>query len=189
YRLDCPRRLAADCVRVTEISAAQRGMAHRAGSGAGVDRATRFHCQRQLHGSARRRADLLYRRELRLRDSTRLSARLAHERQCARVAARRRHRRFSALLRFACAQRESAATTDFVRTPRALFQQYLICAVVTARWRRAGLPRFVAIWLGAATFALMHTPNASLMLATFFGGLCWCALYLRERALLPLAFS
>jgi membrane protease YdiL (CAAX protease family) len=27
------------------------------------------------------------------------------------------------------------------------------------------------------------------MLATFFGGLCWCALYLRERALLPLAFS
>lgn len=71
----------------------------------------------------------------------------------------------------------------------ALFQQYLICAVVTARWRRAGLPRFVAIWLGAATFALMHTPNASLMLATFFGGLCWCALYLRERALLPLAFS
>ncbi|HTI96190.1 MAG TPA: hypothetical protein VL425_06725, partial [Rudaea sp.] len=32
-------------------------------------------------------------------------------------------------------------------------------------------------------------PNSSLMLATFFGGLCWCALYLRERALLPLAFS
>jgi membrane protease YdiL (CAAX protease family) len=71
----------------------------------------------------------------------------------------------------------------------ALFQQYLICVVVTARWRQAGLPSFVAIWFGAATFALMHTPNASLMLATFFGGLCWCALYLRERALLPLAFS
>ena len=71
----------------------------------------------------------------------------------------------------------------------ALIQQYLICAVVTTRWQLAGLPRFVAIWLGAMTFALMHTPNASLMLATFFGGLCWCALYLRERALLPLAFS
>ena len=71
----------------------------------------------------------------------------------------------------------------------ALIQQYLICVVVTARWRQAGLPPFVAIWLGATTFALMHTPNASLMLATFFGGLCWCALYLRERALLPLAFS
>lgn len=71
----------------------------------------------------------------------------------------------------------------------ALIQQYLICAVVTTRWQQTGLPRFVAIWLGAMTFALMHTPNASLMLATFFGGLCWCALYLRERALLPLAVS
>jgi membrane protease YdiL (CAAX protease family) len=39
------------------------------------------------------------------------------------------------------------------------------------------------------TFALMHTPNAALMLATFGGGLCWCALYLRERALLPIAVS
>ncbi|HMM56882.1 MAG TPA: type II CAAX endopeptidase family protein [Rudaea sp.] len=71
----------------------------------------------------------------------------------------------------------------------ALIQQYLICAVVTSRWRRASERRFVAIYLGALTFALMHTPNASLMLATFFGGLCWCALYLRERALLPIAVS
>jgi len=71
----------------------------------------------------------------------------------------------------------------------ALAQQYLICAVVTSRWQKAGLPSFVAIWLGAATFALMHTPNAALMLATFAGGLCWCALYLRERALLPIAVS
>ena len=42
---------------------------------------------------------------------------------------------------------------------------------------------------GALTFALMHTPNASLMLATFAGGLWWCALFLRERALLPIAVS
>ncbi len=71
----------------------------------------------------------------------------------------------------------------------ALIQQYLICAVVTSRWLRASENRFVAIYLGALTFALMHTPNASLMLATFAGGLCWCTLYLRERALLPLAVS
>ncbi|MBS0570826.1 MAG: CPBP family intramembrane metalloprotease, partial [Proteobacteria bacterium] len=71
----------------------------------------------------------------------------------------------------------------------ALVQQYLVCALVTARWRRTGLPGFIAVWLGAMTFALMHMPNAALMIATFAGGLCWCALYLRERALLPLAFS
>ncbi|MBS0557049.1 MAG: CPBP family intramembrane metalloprotease [Proteobacteria bacterium] len=71
----------------------------------------------------------------------------------------------------------------------ALIQQYLICAVVTSRWLRAGKSRFVAIYLGALTFALMHTPNASLMLATFAGGLCWCVIYLRERALLPIAVS
>lgn len=71
----------------------------------------------------------------------------------------------------------------------ALIQQYLICAIVTSRWLRASASRFAAIYLGALTFALMHTPNASLMLATFAGGLCWCALYLRERALLPLAVS
>ncbi len=71
----------------------------------------------------------------------------------------------------------------------ALIQQYLICAVVASRWLRASESRFVAIYLGALTFALMHTPNASLMLATFAGGLCWCALFLRERALLPIAVS
>jgi membrane protease YdiL (CAAX protease family) len=27
------------------------------------------------------------------------------------------------------------------------------------------------------------------MVATFVGGLCWCAIYLRYRALLPLAVS
>lgn len=71
----------------------------------------------------------------------------------------------------------------------ALFQQFLICAVVTARWQKTGMPRLVAVWLGAMTFALMHTPNPGLMLATLVGGACWCALYLRERALMPLAFS
>jgi len=71
----------------------------------------------------------------------------------------------------------------------ALLQQYLICAVCTERWRVVSGNAGVAAYLGALGFALMHTPNAALMLATMLAGLCWCALYLRERALLPLALS
>ncbi|MEO8803001.1 MAG: CPBP family glutamic-type intramembrane protease [Rudaea sp.] len=71
----------------------------------------------------------------------------------------------------------------------AVIQQYLICAICTERWRIASGNAGVAVYLGALGFALLHTPNATLMLATFCGGLCWCALYLRERALLPLAAS
>lgn len=71
----------------------------------------------------------------------------------------------------------------------ALIQQYLVCVVCTSRWKLAARSDAVAIWFGALGFALLHTPNASLMLATFAGGLCWCTLYLRERALLPLALS
>ncbi len=71
----------------------------------------------------------------------------------------------------------------------ALLQQYLVCAVCTERWRIVTGNTLAAMYLGALGFALMHTPNATLMLATFAGGLGWCALYLRERALLPLAAS
>ena len=71
----------------------------------------------------------------------------------------------------------------------ALIQQYLICAVCAERWFVATDSRAIAVYLGALGFALLHTPNAALMLATMIGGLCWCALYLRERALLPLAVS
>jgi hypothetical protein len=71
----------------------------------------------------------------------------------------------------------------------ALLQQYLICAVCTERWYVISGNVAIAAYLGAVGFALMHTPNAALMMATMLGGLCWCALYLRERALLPLAFS
>ena len=71
----------------------------------------------------------------------------------------------------------------------ALFQQYLICAVCTERWHLVAGSRVLAIYLGALGFALLHFPNGALMLATLAGGMCWCALYLRERALLPLAAS
>jgi hypothetical protein len=71
----------------------------------------------------------------------------------------------------------------------ALMQQYLICVVCVERWRIVTGGTTLAVYLSAFCFALLHTPNASLMLATFIGGLCWCTLYLRERALLPLAGS
>lgn len=71
----------------------------------------------------------------------------------------------------------------------ALLQQYLICAIYAERWNIVTGNRYAAVYLGALGFALMHAPNGALMLATFAGGLCWCAIYLRYRALLPLALS
>ena len=71
----------------------------------------------------------------------------------------------------------------------ALIQQYLICVIVLPRWQSLTGSTFAAIYCSALCFSLLHTPNSTLMLATFAGGLCWCALYLRERALFPLAFS
>ena len=71
----------------------------------------------------------------------------------------------------------------------ALLQQYLVCAIYAERWNIVTGNCYLAAWLGALGFALMHAPNAALMLATFAGGLCWCAIYLRYRALLPLALS
>lgn len=71
----------------------------------------------------------------------------------------------------------------------ALLQQYLLCAICAERWRTVTGQTLAAIYLGALGFALLHSPNAALMIVTFFGGMCWCALYLRERALLPLAVS
>jgi hypothetical protein len=71
----------------------------------------------------------------------------------------------------------------------ALLQQYLICVICTERWNIATGSPLAATYLGALGFALLHTPNPTLMLATFAGGLCWCAIYLRYRALLPLAVS
>ena len=71
----------------------------------------------------------------------------------------------------------------------ALLQQYLVCAVCTDRWRSLTGSSLAAIYLAALGFALLHTPNATLMLVTFIGGLCWCAIWLRYRALLPVALS
>lgn len=68
----------------------------------------------------------------------------------------------------------------------AALQQYLICVVLADRLSRIGLaPRWIA-FAAALVFALLHTPNAALMLATFAGGLIWSATWVRYRALLPI---
>lgn len=71
----------------------------------------------------------------------------------------------------------------------ALLQQYLICVVFADRLYRTGLPTRWTVLAAAGVFALLHAPNAALMLATFCGGLIWTALWLRERSLIPLALS
>ncbi len=71
----------------------------------------------------------------------------------------------------------------------ALLQQYLICVVFADRLDRAGLPARWTVLVSAGVFALLHAPNAALMLATFCGGLIWSALWLRERSLAPIALS
>lgn len=71
----------------------------------------------------------------------------------------------------------------------ALAQQYLIGAVVADRLRIAGMPAAWTALAAATAFALLHAPNAALMLATFLGGLIWSGLWLQERSLLPLAAS
>jgi len=71
----------------------------------------------------------------------------------------------------------------------ALLQQYLICVVFADRLDRARLPARWTVLASAGVFALLHAPNAALMLATFCGGLIWSAQWLRERSLVPIALS
>ena len=68
----------------------------------------------------------------------------------------------------------------------AALQQYLICVVLADRLSLVGLPPRWIAFAAALVFALLHTPNAALMLATFAGGLIWSATWVRHRALLPI---
>jgi len=68
-------------------------------------------------------------------------------------------------------------------------QQYLICFVIADRCRVMGLGKPWTVVLVAAVFALLHTPNETLMLATFAGGLVWTAAWLRDRCFLPVVAS
>lgn len=71
----------------------------------------------------------------------------------------------------------------------AALQQWLICRVFAERLRGSGLaPHWIAL-AAALAFALLHTPNTTLMLATFAGGLLWSTIWLHERGLWPIALS
>lgn len=70
----------------------------------------------------------------------------------------------------------------------AFFQQWMLLAVVAALLDRV-VPRSVAVLLTALAFALLHTPNGTLMQLCFVAELGWAWWYLRHRALLPVAVA
>jgi hypothetical protein len=70
----------------------------------------------------------------------------------------------------------------------ALLQQYALQDVVLLRLRDAGMTRRAPL-AAAVLFALMHLPNAGLMLLTFAGGWVWCRAFDRAPNLLAIAVS
>jgi CAAX prenyl protease-like protein len=70
----------------------------------------------------------------------------------------------------------------------ALLQQYALQDVVLLRLKDAGMTRR-APTAAAVLFAVMHLPNAGLMLLTFAGGWVWCRAFDRAPNLLALAVS
>ncbi|UXI67132.1 CPBP family intramembrane glutamic endopeptidase [Tahibacter amnicola] len=80
--------------------------------------------------------------------------------------------------------------TQFARyTAWAFVQQFLLCGLVATRLEQAGLSSRATALAVATLFALMHTPNAALMLATFVGGLIWSTAWLRDRNLAGIGLS
>ena len=71
----------------------------------------------------------------------------------------------------------------------AALQQWLLQTLVWTNLRRAGLARLTAAVLSALLFALLHTPNFTLMLLCFLGALFWCGHYAKYRRLLPVILS
>ncbi|MEO8673225.1 MAG: type II CAAX endopeptidase family protein [Tahibacter sp.] len=71
-----------------------------------------------------------------------------------------------------------------------ILQQLVLCVFVYERMLRLCRGNaWLATWLCAVLFALLHTPNGGLMLATYLGALLWLPLYQRWRALPPLIFA
>jgi hypothetical protein len=88
------------------------------------------------------------------------------------------------------------AAPDWSRAPAgilaytgwALLQQYALQDVVLLRLKDAGMTERAPI-AAALLFALMHLPNAGLMLLTFAGGWVWCRAFDRAPNLLVIAVS
>lgn len=71
----------------------------------------------------------------------------------------------------------------------AALQQWLMLAVVLPRFEACRLPR-PAAWLATAlVFALLHTPNGTVMQLCLLAELWWAACFLRWRCLLPIALA
>lgn len=66
-----------------------------------------------------------------------------------------------------------------------IFQQILICLVVSNRLERIGLGTRWVVLAAATAFALLHVPNAALSILTLIGGLAWVWNWRRYRSLLP----
>jgi hypothetical protein len=64
-------------------------------------------------------------------------------------------------------------------------QQFLVQALLV-RNLEGSLPRYSLVLVGSCLFAIVHVPEAPLMVATFGLGLVYVPLYLRHRNLWPL---
>ncbi|GAB3788753.1 lysostaphin resistance A-like protein [Dyella agri] len=71
----------------------------------------------------------------------------------------------------------------------AALQQWLMLAVVLRRLEGSRLHPVFAVLLTAIAFALMHTPNGSLMQLCLLAELWWAWCFRRTRALLPIAVA
>ncbi|NII09391.1 CPBP family glutamic-type intramembrane protease [Oleiagrimonas sp. C23AA] len=72
----------------------------------------------------------------------------------------------------------------------ALLQQWLMLAVVLRLFESAWPTRTRLAVIGTAlAFALLHTPNARLMLLCFGAELWWARSFLRNRAIIPIALA
>lgn len=77
-------------------------------------------------------------------------------------------------------------TADVVRyIAWAGLQQLILMTVVADRLSRIGCSTRWVVLASAVMFALLHSPNQSLMLLTLLGGLQWTWNWQRQRALLP----
>ncbi|MBD0327693.1 MAG: CPBP family intramembrane metalloprotease [Pyrinomonadaceae bacterium] len=70
-----------------------------------------------------------------------------------------------------------------------LMQQFVLQGFVNRRAQLIFGPGWPSVMLVALIFALLHAPNAWLMLATFIGGFVWALVYQRAPNLFALALS
>jgi membrane protease YdiL (CAAX protease family) len=73
--------------------------------------------------------------------------------------------------------------------PWAFLQQHLLQNFLLARTGNIFGRRVVAVVIAALVFALIHLPNAALVVASLVGALVWCRIFLRVPNLFVVSFS